>query len=58
MKKKNIIIIGAAGRDFHNFNQCRMIYTVVAFPLHQYRYGYQYPADWKFISDGFPSTPR
>ena len=22
MKRKNVIIIGAAGRDFHNFNTC------------------------------------
>ena len=22
MAKKNVIIIGAAGRDFHNFNTC------------------------------------
>lgn len=38
MKKKNILIIGAAGRDFHNFNTCYRdndLYNVVAFTAAQ-----------------------
>jgi len=38
MKPKNVIIIGAAGRDFHNFNTCfrnRGTYRVVAFTAAQ-----------------------
>ena len=38
MKKKNIIIIGAAGRDFHNFNtyyRGNELYNVVAFTAAQ-----------------------
>ena len=38
MKKKNILIIGAAGRDFHNFNTCyrdNELYNVVAFTAAQ-----------------------
>ena len=38
MKKKNILIIGAAGRDFHNFNtyyRNNEIYNVVAFTAAQ-----------------------
>ena len=38
MKRKNIIIIGAAGRDFHNFNMCyrdNELYNVVAFTAAQ-----------------------
>lgn len=38
MKRKNIIIIGAAGRDFHNFNTCyrdNEQYNVVAFTAAQ-----------------------
>jgi len=38
MPKKNVIIIGAAGRDFHNFNTCfrdNRNYTVVAFTAAQ-----------------------
>jgi predicted GTPase len=38
MNKKNIIIIGAAGRDFHNFNTCyrdNELYNVVAFTAAQ-----------------------
>ncbi len=36
--KKNVIIIGAAGRDFHNFNTCfrdNESYNVVAFTAAQ-----------------------
>jgi predicted GTPase len=38
MAKKNVIIIGAAGRDFHNFNMCfrgNADYNVVAFTAAQ-----------------------
>ena len=38
MTKKNVIIIGAAGRDFHNFNTCFRYndsYNVVAFTAAQ-----------------------
>jgi predicted GTPase len=38
MPKKNVIIIGAAGRDFHNFNTCyrdNSYYNVVAFTAAQ-----------------------
>ena len=38
MSKKNVIIIGAAGRDFHNFNTCyrdNPAYNVVAFTAAQ-----------------------
>jgi predicted GTPase len=38
MTKRNIIIIGAAGRDFHNFNSCYRDndnYNVVAFTAAQ-----------------------
>lgn len=38
MQKKNVIIIGAAGRDFHNFNTCyrdNENYNVVAFTAAQ-----------------------
>ena len=38
MTKKNVIIIGAAGRDFHNFNKCyrdNEFYNVVAFTAAQ-----------------------
>ncbi len=38
MTKKNVIIIGAAGRDFHNFNTCfrnNEYYNVVAFTAAQ-----------------------
>src|SRR4030042_1029996 len=38
MAKKNVIIIGAAGRDFHNFNTCfrdNDYYNVVAFTAAQ-----------------------
>ena len=38
MKRKNVIIIGAAGRDFHNFNtyyRDNEAYNVVAFTAAQ-----------------------
>ncbi len=50
MKRKNIIIIGAAGRDFHNFNTCyrdNKDYNVVAFTAAQIPDidGRRYPED-------------
>ncbi|MBE9511508.1 MAG: GTPase [Bacteroidetes bacterium] len=50
MAKKNIIIIGAAGRDFHNFNICfrgNEDYNVVAFTAAQIPdiEGRKYPAE-------------
>lgn len=50
MKKKNILIIGAAGRDFHNFNTCYRdndLYNVVAFTAAQIPDidGRKYPAE-------------
>jgi predicted GTPase len=49
-KKKNVIIIGAAGRDFHNFNTCYRTndqYNVVAFTAAQIPDidGRKYPAE-------------
>ena len=49
MTKKNVIIIGAAGRDFHNFNTCyrdNESYNVVAFTAAQIPdiFGRKYPA--------------
>ncbi len=50
MAKKNVIIIGAAGRDFHNFNvyfRDNELYNVVAFTAAQIPdiYGRRYPAE-------------
>jgi len=50
MKKKNVIIIGAAGRDFHNFNtyfRDNNLYNVVAFTAAQIPDidGRKYPAE-------------
>ncbi len=50
MSKKNVIIIGAAGRDFHNFNTCYRnndTYNVVAFTAAQIPDigGRKYPAE-------------
>ncbi|MBW1677863.1 MAG: GTPase, partial [Deltaproteobacteria bacterium] len=50
MSKKNVIIIGAAGRDFHNFNtyyRGNEAYNVVAFTAAQIPdiEGRQYPAE-------------
>ncbi len=50
MARKNIIIIGAAGRDFHNFNTCyrdKKEYNVVAFTAAQIPDidGRKYPAE-------------
>jgi len=49
MKRRNVIIIGAAGRDFHNFNTCyrdNPTYNVVAFTAAQIPdiAGRKYPA--------------
>ena len=50
MKRKNIIIIGDAGRDFHNFNTCYRYnenYNVVAYTAAQIPDidGRRYPKD-------------
>ncbi len=61
MTKKNVIIIGAAGRDFHNFNTCfrdNENYNVVAFTAAQIPDidGRKYPAALagKLYPDGIP----
>lgn len=65
MDKKNVIIIGAAGRDFHNFNTCfrdNDKYRVVAFTAAQIpdienRY---YPAELagRLYPEGIPIYPE
>jgi len=59
--KKNVIIIGAAGRDFHNFNTCfrdNANYNVVAFTAAQIPDidGRKYPAELagELYPDGIP----
>ena len=61
MTRKNVIIIGAAGRDFHNFNTCyrdNENYNVVAFTAAQIPDidGRKYPGELagKFYPDGIP----
>jgi predicted GTPase len=61
MTKKNVIIIGAAGRDFHNFNTCfrdNELYNVVAFTAAQIPdiYGRKYPKELagKLYPSGIP----
>lgn len=61
MAKKNVIIIGAAGRDFHNFNTCfrdNEDYRVVAFTAAQIPdiAGRKYPVELagKLYPDGIP----
>jgi predicted GTPase len=61
MTRKNILIIGAAGRDFHNFNTCfrdREEFNVVAFTAAQIPDidGRKYPAELagKYYPDGIP----
>ncbi len=61
MKKKNVVIIGAAGRDFHNFNtyyRDNEEYNVVAFTAAQIPDidGRKYPAELagKLYPDGIP----
>ncbi len=61
MKKRNVIIIGAAGRDFHNFNtyfRDNELFNVVAFTAAQIPDidGRKYPAELagKLYPDGIP----
>ncbi len=61
MTKKNVIIVGAAGRDFHNFNTCYRdndAYNVVAFTAAQIPDidGRKYPKELagKLYPDGIP----
>jgi predicted GTPase len=61
MATKNVIIIGAAGRDFHNFNTCfrdKSEYRVVAFTAAQIPdiAGRKYPGELagKLYPDGIP----
>lgn len=61
MKRKNVIIIGAAGRDFHNFNMYyrdNEFYNVVAFTAAQIPDidGRKYPAELagKLYPEGIP----
>jgi predicted GTPase len=61
MTRKNVIIIGAAGRDFHNFNTCfrdNENYNVVAFTANQIPDidDRKYPAEFagKLYPDGIP----
>ena len=61
MTRKNVVIIGAAGRDFHNFNICfrdNESYNVVAFTAAQIPDidGRKYPADLagKLYPEGIP----
>ncbi len=65
MEKKNIIIIGAAGRDFHNFNtyfRDNERYKVVAFTAAQIPDidGRKYPKDLagKLYPEGIPIYPE
>jgi predicted GTPase len=65
MVRKNIIIIGAAGRDFHNFNTCfrdNETYNVVAFTAAQIPDidGRKYPGELagKLYPDGIPIFPE
>lgn len=61
MARKNVIIIGAAGRDFHNFNTCyrdNENFNVVAFTAAQIPdiFGRKYPKELagKLYPDGIP----
>ncbi len=65
MAKKNVVIIGAAGRDFHNFNTCyrdNEDYNVVAFTAAQIPDidGRRYPADLagSLYPEGIPVFPE
>lgn len=65
MTRKNIIIIGAAGRDFHNFNTCfrnNPDYNVVAFTAAQIPDidGRKYPPELagKLYPEGIPIHPE
>jgi len=62
---KNVIIMGAAGRDFHNFNtyfRDNPNFKVVAFTATQIPdiAGRKYPAvlAWKMYPDGIPIFPE
>lgn len=57
MKRRNVLIMGAAGRDFHNFNVCYRgndSYRVVAFTAAQIPdiHGRRYPAE--LAGEGYP----
>jgi predicted GTPase len=65
MNRKNVIIIGAAGRDFHNFNTCyrdNESYNVVAFTAAQIPdiHGRKYPKELagRLYPDGIPIFPE
>ena len=65
MEKKNVVIMGAAGRDFHNFNTYfreNDRYNVVAFTATQIPgiEDKKYPAELagKFYPDGIPILPE
>lgn len=65
MKKENVIIIGAAGRDFHNFNtyfRDNEMYNVVAFTAAQIPDidGRKYPYELagKLYPEGIPIYPQ
>ncbi len=65
MPKKNVIIIGAAGRDFHNFNtyyRDNDLYNVVAFTAAQIPDidGRKYPSELagKLYPEGIPIHPQ
>jgi len=65
MAKKKVLIMGAAGRDFHNFNMCfrdNEAYDVVAFTATQIPNieGRKYPAELagKLYSNGIPIEPE
>ena len=65
MNRKNVIILGAAGRDFHNFNtyfRNREEYNVVAFTAAQIPNidGRKYPAELAgtFYPEGIPIYPE
>jgi len=65
MKRRNVIIIGAAGRDFHNFNTCyrdNPICNVVAFTAAQIPdiAGRKYPAalSGRLYPKGIPIHPE
>lgn len=65
MARKNLVIIGAAGRDFHNFNVCfrdNDNYRVVAFTAAQIPDidGRKYPAELagKLYPEGIPVFPE
>jgi predicted GTPase len=65
MRKRKVIIIGAAGRDFHNFNTCyrdNEAFSVVAFTAAQIPdiAGRKYPAELagELYPDGIPVCPE